>query len=65
MSAYALTPLAKANIFDIWCYIADHSEGAADRVEQAIFDASALVAQAPARGTPAPTSPTVRCASGR
>jgi len=50
MSVYALTPLAKADIFDIWCYIADDSEDAADRVEQAIYDACALVAQAPLRG---------------
>jgi plasmid stabilization system protein ParE len=26
MSAYALTPLAKADILDIWRYIADDSE---------------------------------------
>jgi plasmid stabilization system protein ParE len=50
MSVYALTPLAKADILDIWCYIADDSEDAADRVEQAIYDACALVAQAPMRG---------------
>ena len=50
MSVYALTPLAKADIVDIWRYIADDSEGAADRVEQAIYDACALVAQAPMRG---------------
>jgi plasmid stabilization system protein ParE len=50
MSVYALTPLAKADIFDIWCYIADDSEDAADRVEQAIYDACALVAEAPMRG---------------
>jgi plasmid stabilization system protein ParE len=36
MSVYALTPLAKADIFDIWCHIADDSEDAADRVEQAL-----------------------------
>ena len=36
MSAYVLTPLAKADLFDIWTYIADNSEPAADRVEQAI-----------------------------
>jgi plasmid stabilization system protein ParE len=35
MSAYVLTPLAKADIFDIWSYIADDSQDAADRVEQA------------------------------
>jgi len=50
MSVYALTPLAQADIFDIWCYIAADSEDAADRVEQAIYDACALVAQAPGRG---------------
>ena len=50
MSVFALTPLAKADIFDIWSYLADVSEDAADRVEQAIYDACALVAQAPRRG---------------
>jgi plasmid stabilization system protein ParE len=50
MSVYALTPLAKADIFDIWCYIAGDNEDAADRVEQAIYDACALVAQSPMRG---------------
>lgn len=49
MSVYALTPLAKADIFDIWCYIADDSEDAADRVEQAIYDACAFVAEGPMR----------------
>jgi plasmid stabilization system protein ParE len=47
---YALTPLAKADIFEIWSYIADDSEKAADRVEQAIYDACAFVAEAPMRG---------------
>jgi plasmid stabilization system protein ParE len=50
MSAYVLTPLAKADIFDIWCYIANDSEDAANRVEQAIYDACAFVAESPARG---------------
>jgi plasmid stabilization system protein ParE len=36
--SYVLTPLAKADIFDIWSYIADDNEDAADRVEQAIYD---------------------------
>jgi plasmid stabilization system protein ParE len=49
MSIYALTPLAQADIVDIWRYIANDSEDAADRVEQAIYDACALVAQAPMR----------------
>jgi len=47
---YVLTPLAKADIFDIWSYIADDSEDAADRVEQAIYDACAFIAEAPVRG---------------
>lgn len=50
MSGYALTPLARADIFDIWTHIADHNQDAADRVEQAIFDACAFVAEAPMRG---------------
>jgi plasmid stabilization system protein ParE len=50
MSAYALTPLAKADVFEIWAYIAEHSEDAANRVEQAIYDACAFVAEAPMRG---------------
>ena len=50
MSAYVFTPLAKADIFDIWSYIAEHSEEAANRVEQAIYDACAFVAEAPLRG---------------
>jgi plasmid stabilization system protein ParE len=50
MSVYALTPLAKADVFDIWSYIADDSEETANRVEQAIYDACAFVAEAPTRG---------------
>jgi plasmid stabilization system protein ParE len=50
MSTYALTPLAKADIFEIWSYIAEESKNAADRVEQAIYDACAFVAEAPMRG---------------
>ena len=50
MSGYALTPLAKADIFDIWSYIANDSEDAADRLEQGIYDACAFVAEAPLRG---------------
>ena len=50
MSSYVFTPLAKADIFDIWSYIAEHSEDAADRVEQAIFEACAFLAEGPLRG---------------
>ena len=50
MSAYALTPLAKADIFHIWSYIAEYNVEAADRVEQAICEACVFVAEAPLRG---------------
>lgn len=50
MSGYALTPLARADILDIWSYIAHDSEDAANRVEQAIYDACAFVAESPLRG---------------
>src|SRR5712691_5777145 len=50
MSSYALTPLAKADVFQIWSYIAKDSVGAADRVEQAIYDACASLAGDPLLG---------------
>jgi antitoxin ParD1/3/4 len=50
MSGYVLTPLAKADIFEIWSYIADDSEEAANRVEHAIYEACAFVAESPMRG---------------
>jgi plasmid stabilization system protein ParE len=50
MSDYALTALAKTDIFDIWSYIAEHNQNAADRVEQAIYDACDFLAEGPLRG---------------
>ena len=50
MSDYALTALAKTDIFDIWSYIAERNEDAADRVEQAIYNACAFLAEGPLRG---------------
>jgi plasmid stabilization system protein ParE len=50
MSDYDLTPLAKADIFEIWGYIADDNEDAAGRVEQAIYAACKFVAESPFRG---------------
>jgi len=47
---YVLTPLAKTDIFNIWSYIANDNEDAADRVEQAIYNACAFVAEAPMQG---------------
>ncbi len=50
MTGYVLTPLANADIFDIWAYIAENNEQVADRVEQAIYDACAFLAEGPLRG---------------
>lgn len=50
MSSYALTPLAKADVFEIWSYVAEDSVNAANRVEQASYDACAFLAEAPLRG---------------
>ena len=50
MSAYLLTPLAKADIFNIWAYIAQDNEDSATHVEQAIYDACNFVAKSPMHG---------------
>jgi plasmid stabilization system protein ParE len=50
MNDYVLTPLARMDIFDIWAYIAQDNEDAANRVEQAIYEACAFVAESPMRG---------------
>jgi len=50
MSVYVLTPLARSDIFGIWSYLADRNEDAADRVERAVYEACAFVAEAPLRG---------------
>jgi antitoxin ParD1/3/4 len=50
MSPYRLTRKAKADLRSIWSYIAADSMEAADRVENAIYDACAFLAQAPSRG---------------
>ena len=50
MSRYALTPLAKADLSNLWTYIAEDSENAANRVEQAIYDACEFLAESPLRG---------------
>ena len=50
MSGYALTPRAEADVFEIWSYIAERNEDAANRVEQAIYDACAFLAENPLCG---------------
>jgi plasmid stabilization system protein ParE len=64
MSAYVLTPLAKAGIFDIWAYIAENSESAAGRVEQAIYDACAFSQKVRCVATRGRTLRHVLCVSG-
>jgi len=43
-------PSCEANIFYVWSCIAEDSADAADRVEQAIYDACDFLAEAPLRG---------------
>ena len=50
MNRYALTPVAKRDVFGIWSYIAEHNVDAADRVEQAIYEACVSLANAPLLG---------------
>jgi plasmid stabilization system protein ParE len=50
MSKYVLTPIAKADIIDLWTYIAQDSEESANRVEQAIYEACDLLAESPMMG---------------
>ena len=50
MSSYKLTPLATADIFEIWSYIAEDSEEAAERIEKSIYAACAFVANSPLCG---------------
>jgi antitoxin ParD1/3/4 len=50
MSLYRLTPKAKADLRSIWSYIAADNVEAADRVEEAIYDACLFLAKVPLRG---------------
>jgi plasmid stabilization system protein ParE len=50
MNAYSIIPPARADNYHIWSYIAKENEDAANRVEQAIYDACTLVANAPLSG---------------
>jgi plasmid stabilization system protein ParE len=52
MSLYSLTPKAKADLRSIWSYIAADNVEAADRVEEAIYDACLFLAKSPLRGHP-------------
>ena len=50
MSRYVLTPLARNDVFEIWSYIAEDNEEVANRVERAVYEACAFVAESPMRG---------------
>jgi len=50
MSGYVLTPLAQADVFNIWSHIALDNENAADRVEQAIYEACVFLSAGDLRG---------------
>ncbi len=51
MSRYQFTPQAVEDLFEIWIYIARHSVGAANRVEAAVYNACAFLAEGPLRGS--------------
>ena len=50
MSRYEFTPQAVDDLFEIWSYIARDSMGAAHRVEAAVHNACAFLAEGPLRG---------------
>ena len=50
MSRYQFTPQAVDDLFEIWSYIARDSTRAANRVEAAVYDACAFLAEGPLRG---------------
>ena len=54
MIAYQLTSLAIDDLFEIWSYIARDNPEAANAVEEAIYRACALLAQAPMAGRTRP-----------
>ena len=51
MTRYLFTPQALDDLFDIWSFIARDNRAAADRVEEAIYDACELLANSPLIGT--------------
>lgn len=51
MSRYQFTPQALDDLFEIWSYIAQDNPAAADRVEEAIYQACELLAKSPLAGT--------------
>ena len=54
MSACQFTPQAVSDLFEIWNYIASDNPATADRVEDAVFRACDLLADAPFAGSVRP-----------
>jgi plasmid stabilization system protein ParE len=50
MSRYQFTPQAVEDLFKIWSYIARDNVEAANRLEDAVYKACALLAEGPLRG---------------
>lgn len=50
MSLYRFTPQAENDLIEIWNYIAQDSVESADRVEAAVYEACAFLADGPLRG---------------
>lgn len=51
MSRYQFTPQAADDLFEIWSYIARDNLDAANRLEDAVYEACAFLAEGPLRGT--------------
>ncbi len=51
MSHYQFTPQAVEDLFEIWRYIARDNVEAANRLEDAVYKACAILAEGPLRGT--------------
>lgn len=50
MTLFRFTPQASDDLLEIWQYIAADNPKAADRVEDAVYDACALIAKSPLAG---------------
>jgi antitoxin ParD1/3/4 len=50
VTLFRFTPEAKADLYEIWSYIAADNERAANRVEGEIYKACAFIARGPLRG---------------
>lgn len=50
MSSYQFTPQAIDDLFEIWSYIARDSVEAANRLEDAVYEACAFLGDGPLRG---------------